>query len=193
MDKTKRIFLGIPIYNSVFNIVTMMRTMVEDPNKNLRWVSGKSIHLTISFIGNFNENQIPSLVENIQSALTQNPFTISIEGTGLFPNQKSPNVFWLGIRKGESELINLHSQLSKVLSKFEINTTKTSFTPHITIARVPKNSDFGKVDCNPFLNTVYSPVEIDVNSIYLYESQLTPERAVYTELAKFQLINTERI
>ena len=44
-----------------------------------------------------------------------------------------------------------------------------------------------KIDASPFLNTVYSPIEFDVNSIYLYESQLLPKGAEYKVLAEFPL------
>ena len=44
-----------------------------------------------------------------------------------------------------------------------------------------------EIDALPFLNTVYSPIELDINSICLYESKLFPEGAQYTVLNSFPL------
>ena len=58
--------------------------------------------------------------------------------------------------------------------------------PHITIARIRRSQR--KIDVLPFLKCVYSPIELDVNSICLYESLLLPEGAQYTVLTEFPLI-----
>ncbi len=192
MSESKRTFIGIPLSNTLVNIIPMVRTMIEDPEKYIRWVFGKNIHLTLSFLGDIDEDKIPNLINDIQQQLQNESFTLSIEGTGIFPSQDNPRIFWLDIRKGNSDLIQLHEILSSIVKPYTKEGKRSNFMPHITIARVNKNIKSLKVDCNPFLNTVYSPVEIDINSIYLYESQLTPERAVYTELAEFPLKNKDR-
>ena len=55
--------------------------------------------------------------------------------------------------------------------------------PHITIAKIRRSQR--KIDVLSFLNIVYSPIELDINSICLYESILLPEGAQYTVLTEF--------
>ena len=103
----------------------------------------------------------------------------------MFPSSKSPKVLWLGISKGIDELTLLQSQIEKSVREFKDNYENNTFTPHISIARIRKLH--AKIDVLPFLNSVYSPIELDVNSICLYESQLFPEGAQYTVLETFPL------
>ena len=59
------------------------------------------------------------------------------------------------------------------------------FIPHITIGRTTRSC--GKIDVLPFLKYVYSPIQLDVNSVALYESQLLPAGVEYKVLNKFPL------
>ena len=101
------------------------------------------------------------------------------------PSSKSPKVLWLGIGKGIDELTSLQCQIEKSIRKFKENYQEITFTPHITIARIRRFPR--KIDVLPFLNTVYSLIELDINSIYLYESQLLPEGVQYSILNAFPL------
>jgi len=83
------------------------------------------------------------------------------------------------------ELKILYTQINKSLKVIIENDPKMTFTPHITIGNILNN--FVKIDVLPFLNTVYSPIELSVNSICLYESKLFPEGAKYRILNEFPL------
>ena len=72
------------------------------------------------------------------------------------------------------------NKINKSLKVIIENDPKKTFPPHITIGNILNN--FVKIDVLPFLNTVYSPIELDINSICLYESILLPEGARYTVL-----------
>ena len=94
-------------------------------------------------------------------------------------------MLWLGIKRGTEELMSLHTQINRSLEIITANKTILTFTPHITIAKIPQK--FMKIDVLPFLNTVYSPIGLDVNSICLFESQLFQEGAKYRILNEFPL------
>jgi 2'-5' RNA ligase len=77
------------------------------------------------------------------------------------------------------------NKINKSLKVIIDNNPKKTFTPHITIGKIPNN--FVKIDVLPFLSTVYSPIELSVNSICLYESKLFPEGVKYRILNEFPL------
>ena len=112
-----------------------------------------------------------------------NHFRASIEKTGVFPSTRHPKIFWLGI--GEKKMIALHEQIKNAMTPFKEGQKKEYFSPHITIGRAARFS--GKIDVLPFLEYVYSPRELDVNSVALYESQLQSQGAEYKVLNKFPL------
>ena len=71
------------------------------------------------------------------------------------------------------------------MTSFKSSSKKEHFIPHITIGRTPRS--YGKIDVLPFQEYVYSPRELDVNFIALYESQLLPQGADYKVLTEFPL------
>ena len=81
--------------------------------------------------------------------------------------------------------MSLHTQIKKSLKVIIHNDPKNIFIPHVTIGKLLNN--FVKIDVLPFLNTVYSPIELSVNSICLYESKLFLEGAKYRMLNEFPL------
>ena len=77
------------------------------------------------------------------------------------------------------------NKINKSLKVIIENDPKKTFPPYNTIGNILNN--FVKIDVLPFLNTVYSPIELSVNSICLYENKLFPEGAKYRILNEFPL------
>jgi len=184
-NNEKRIFIGIAVNRKIKSILTILKSTVNCNHSQIKWMPIANIHLTLSFIGNVKNKDIPHLIKSFEKKILSNNFKITIEGTGVFPSFKSPKVLWLGIGKGLDELTSIQYKVEKSIRKFKENPQKTTYTPHITIARIQKLH--GKIDVLPFLNTVYSPIELDINSICLYESILLPEGAQYMVLTEFPL------
>ena len=180
-----RVFLGIPIGRKIKSTLPVIKSVINCNPNYIKWTPIENIHLTLSFLGNISKNDLPHLIQSVEKKITSNNFQLTITGTGVFPSSKSAKVLWLGISKGIDELISLQIQVEKSIRKFKENYQKITFTPHITIARIRRLH--AKIDVLPFLNNVYSPIELDINSICLYESQLFSERAQYTVLNSFPL------
>ncbi len=141
----------------------------------------ENIHMTLFFLGNVPIYDIPKLTKNFKNAQDLNHFRASIEKTGVFPSTQHPKIFWLGLGSGKKKLIKLHEYVKKALTPLK----KEKFIPHITIGRTSQS--YRKIDVLPFLEYVYSPRELDVNSVALYESQLLPHGAEYKVLTTFPL------
>ena len=103
----------------------------------------------------------------------------------MFPLAKSPKVLWLGIDKGIDKLKLLHKQVVKSVTEYKNNYENNTFIPHISIARIRRLNR--KIDVLPFLNSVYSPIDLEVDSISMYESKLFPKGAQYTIINTFPL------
>ena len=79
----------------------------------------------------------------------------------------------------------LHEKVVLSVSAFKENYENNTFIPHISIAKIRRLPR--KIDVFPFLNSVYSPLDLEVNSISMYESKLLPEGAQYTVINTFPL------
>ena len=82
-------------------------------------------------------------------------------------------------------MITLNALINKAVASFKAIRKIDRFSPHITIGRATRS--YGKIDVLPFLEFVYSPIELDVNSVALYESQLLPQGTEYKIITKFPL------
>ena len=83
-----------------------------------------NIHLTLSFIGNVKNQDIPHLIKSFEKKILSNNFKITIEGTGVFPSFKSPKVLWLGIGRGLDQLRSIQYKVEKSIRKFKENSKK---------------------------------------------------------------------
>jgi len=182
-----RLFVGINISHLLKDVITMTSSMIECEKKAIKWNTGTNLHITLSFIGNVDQAVIPDIINKIKSLYLTEPFKISIEKTGVFPNVIYPKVFWLGIEEGKHYLEGLHNSLNKILDKYIISKSQEIYVPHITIGRSTSILNYKNLNIQNFLNTLYTPIAINVNSIGLYESKLQPEGPIYTLLEDFTL------
>ena len=162
-----------------------MQSSIKHKPGQIRWVPPKNIHMTLFFLGNVCLDDIPKLTKVLEALVDLNHFKASIEKTGVFPSNQNSKIFWLGIGRGRRKMILLHEKVKKAVSSFKAGRMKENFIPHISIGRAARS--YGKIDVLPFLDYVYSPRELDVNSVALYESQLLAEGAEYKVLTKFPL------
>ena len=181
----KRIFIGIPAGDQIKSILPILKSAVDCSSSFIKWIPSENIHLTLYFLGEIPNDDVPNLIHSIEYNISISQFFLSISGTGVFPSSKSARVLWLGIEKGINELKLLHNQIGKSIREFSDNYEKNKFVPHISIAKIKQA--FGKIDVLPFLNSVYSPIEIELNSISMYESKLFPEGAQYIEINTFPI------
>ena len=157
----------------------------------VKWVDPNNIHITLKFLGEISEAGIDELMLAIEeSANGTAPFNLAVCNIGAFPNLERVQVIWVGV-KGELEKI---AQLQK---KIESNTEQLgftpesrSFTPHLTLGRVRDDARpndrlrLGKLLANTHFSAVHN---VDVNTVRLIKSQLTPAGPIYTCIGSVML------
>ncbi len=133
------------------------------------------MHLTLLFLGEVEPDLVGHL-KGVGRTLGQEiePFIARIRGTGHFPNQGSPRV-WFAKVEGEG-YEHLAKRLREILPEF--NDGKP-FKAHVTLAR--KKGPAPRVP--PHVFDLTYPVE----SFSLVSSRLTPRGPIYSELETFPL------
>jgi 2'-5' RNA ligase len=187
MSESRRVFVGIDFSRRFSQLITMLRTTASQVESDIKWISGKNLHLTLSFLGNIDDSKITSLISDLQEVKELSKFTLSVNGTGTFPDIEKPKVFWLGIKEGYDELSDIQSIIDELSSKYKKKQREEKFIPHITIGRINPQKINRKFNVTAFLNAVYSPIVIPINIVNLYESFLTPDGPRYRILAEFPL------
>ncbi|MGH8023288.1 MAG: RNA 2',3'-cyclic phosphodiesterase, partial [Limisphaerales bacterium] len=89
------------------------------------------------FLGDVPETQIGALGRAVRAvADTAAPMRLRAEGTGFFPNDRSPRVFWMDIKSADGRLMEFQGQLEAGVQTFAQKQDAKKFTAHVTLARM---------------------------------------------------------
>lgn len=157
----------------------------QSPPKAIKWVDTDHLHLTIKFIGDLPEENLPSAEALLRETLkAYAPFSVSVGGLGVFPSPKRPRVIWLGVQ-GPAQLMDIHYSLNRACTEVGVKPEKRAFHPHLTLGRVRRH--VGQ-DLVHEIGETFSQFKVDtlgsapIEEIILYESKLTPQGPIYTPL-----------
>ncbi|HSD10368.1 MAG TPA: RNA 2',3'-cyclic phosphodiesterase [Candidatus Binatia bacterium] len=181
-----RAFLAIRPTDDVIGRLTEVQSELSESGADVRWVSAETLHLTIQFLGEVRESEVPEIERGLQQGLsTLAPFEIECRGLGIFPNQKRPRVVWVGLHG--AGIAALAERVEIVLSPLGFPPEERELTPHITLGRLRSARGWEALARLLKANGDRSFGMSRIDHITLYRSQLRPEGAVYTPLVKFSL------
>ena len=162
----------------------------------ISWVQPGSIHLTIKFLGDTDEQLIDPMRTAIGQAVKEHrPLYIPLERLGTFPRPQRPRVLWVGAsqqwEQGEDakRLAGLHRAIEDCCTTFHFAPEGRPLSPHLTLARVKEGerhvgqalAKSGAMDRSLSLGSVA------LESIVLIKSELRPTGSVYTKLWEIAL------
>ncbi len=157
-----------------------------------RWVSPRSIHLTLKFLGNVPVNRVERISQAIHRACEGfAPFSIFLTGMGCFPHERRPRVIWVGIGGQLETLERLQNSVDTALNRLGFRPEKRGFTPHLTLARIRDRArPHERQELIKLLPTVEVPSSASmlVREVHFIRSDLRPTGAVYTPLSAVELL-----
>ena len=174
----RRLFIGIPVSEDVKkNIQTLVSTL-DETGADCNFV--KEFHFTLKFLGDVEEEKIPEIIEKLNN-ISVNQFSVKLKGVGVFPNLKQIRVIWVGVE--DAHLTQLMREVNTKLNYIRKNDHEE--TPHLTVARVKsaKNMEQLKKVLQTLKDKEFG--EMVVDKMILYESELTPQGAVYKIVKEF--------
>ena len=153
--------------------------------KPIRWVPIQNIHLTLKFLGDVSENNIPMIMKIIEvEANNAKPFEISVGGFGVFPNLTRPRVIWVGV-EAPDELINLQRRIDTETARLGYAPDQRKFSPHLTLGRVSRNANPKDIRAVSEVLRKYKVGFLGaarINAVHLFRSDLTSKGAVYNNM-----------
>ena len=181
-----RSFLAIDLDDSLKPNMDKIINKFKQIDANIKYVDLVNLHLTLKFFGDIDSDQIDLIEDKINSVIKDfKPFNIKLKGCGAFPNKNRIRVIWVGIDEA-SILKELHDSLDREFGEIGFDLDK-KFSSHLTIGRMKsaKGKDDVKNTIAEFENFDIGVME--VNSIKLKKSTLTPNGPIYEDLIKFEL------
>ncbi len=175
-----RTFIAVELPKQFIPDIERIESVLDTPG--IKLVQPAQVHITLKFLGDISEDN----VEPIASVLSQincKPFEARIKGVGIFPKPAYIRVIWLG---AEGNFEALHSEVERVLSPFRFE-KDDKFSPHATLARVKQLREKAAL-----LEKIKKLENIDlgtmnVESITLKKSTLTPKGPIYETLREIKL------
>ena len=192
MTRTVRSFIAVELPTEAKEALSLVTMHLRHAKvKAIRTTDPDVLHLTLKFLGDVTPEQLARVAAGARTVSQSfEPFSIKLGGVGIFPNRRSPRVFWVGIRGALNSLRDLQNGIEQSMSELGFPTEKQAFTPHLTIARLRGDSPPKELrrataalcDAPPI-----SGIPIAVESVSLIHSILTPRGARYSRLTIFPL------
>ncbi|MBR3427944.1 MAG: RNA 2',3'-cyclic phosphodiesterase [Bacteroidales bacterium] len=186
----KRTFLAISIPSGTEYplLVQQLQKKLQHEQKNINWCKPNQIHLTLKFVGETADQDVPAIIEACQKvARNHKPFSMDFNRTGLFGSNRVPRVLWLGMQDTPKALYDLEADLLDAFDSVGYMRDRQNFVPHLTVCRIKY-----LVDKQLFLQ-VYESIEqktylhADVKDLVYFQSFLQPSGPYYKVLKKIPL------
>ncbi|CFX76211.1 RNA ligase/cyclic nucleotide phosphodiesterase [Syntrophomonas zehnderi OL-4] len=183
-----RAFVAIPVPDDIKQFARMLRNELGRARPDVKWVEYQNYHITLKFLGEVEDKQLPELKRNLRLAGDSSPpLNLSAGGIGFFPNRMRPRVIWLGINGELDKADFLGDRVDAYLSSMDFEPErKRSF--HLTLGRV--RSETGWKEMLKVLDKIPQKDKMRsfrIQHFELMKSTLSPAGPVYTVLETFTL------
>ena len=116
----KRLFVAVPISPEISGNLRHLTDALRQIKGDFSFVSLNNAHITLKFLGEVEEKQIPSIIQKLgEIASGHTSSSLSVSGVGVFPSLERINVIWVGANS--SEMVALMKDVENVLGYIRKN------------------------------------------------------------------------
>lgn len=186
-----RLFIAIPLKENVKSYLDHLRRELQgNIPSGISWVGIDSIHLTLKFLGEVDERNIPGLTGALMRVCGHfDEFTLGFQGLGCFPNIRQARVIWVGSARCEP-LIALQSAVEEACRILGFPVEERRFSPHLTLGRVKyglRSADIAYLEEKIRVASASEITPMTVREVILFKSELQRGGAKYSVLTRAQL------
>jgi 2'-5' RNA ligase len=132
-----RTFIAIELSDGARSHLSRELHRLAQALPRLRWVAPDTLHLTLSFLGELDEEQLDQAIQaTTDTAAGAKPFILRIGSLGTFGPPRSPRVIWSGVTGDTPRLLGLQKQLTARLAEQGFPPEERPYSPHLTLARI---------------------------------------------------------
>jgi RNA 2',3'-cyclic 3'-phosphodiesterase len=157
----------------------------------MSWIQPASIHLTLKFLGDIDEQLVSPMQEAMGQAIAGHPrLQIPLERLGSFPGPQQPRILWVGPSEGWEQgeeakrLTSVHRAIEECCRLLNLAPEDRPLSPHLTLARIKEGGrSMGQALAKSgVMDRPLSLGSLAVYSVVLMRSELRPTGSVYTKL-----------
>jgi 2'-5' RNA ligase len=154
-------------------------------------VNVTSLHLTLAFLGDLEDERLAAAHEATQVAAQQGaPFALTLDQLGAFGPPHAPRVIWAGVGGEVAALRRVQTTLADELDRRGFPPQEhPDYSPHLTLARVKDR--LPSTELTALQQRVNTPLAHTatwtVTTLDVMKSELVRPAARYTTLARYPL------
>jgi 2'-5' RNA ligase len=184
-----RTFIAIDLGKSIRDRCLALQDTLVRGGAELKWVEEENIHLTLLFLGEVEDRELPALCKAVADCCAErDAFPLSVESVGCFPNPRRPRIVWVGVGAGSEEVRALHDALEPPLLELGCYRREDRpYTPHITLGRIKGDRAPDALAASLARQAKWRGGETTVREVCVFSSELTPQGPIYTVLSRAKL------
>ena len=175
-----RCFIGVFIPDGLKEKLLNLQNFIKSLDIDCKLVEAENMHLTLSFLGEFPEEEIPKISGKLD-VIAQNftKFSVIVSGVLLIPNKNFIRVIALDVVDETGYLRNLVNYIG-------VEIGGDAKTPHLTLCRVRKiENKYATV--SKLVNSVAYAEGFQIDSISLIKSSLGRSGPTYSTIHESRL------
>ena len=183
-----RAFIAVAVPESILGRCQEISDRLRELDLDGRFAKTQSMHLTLKFLGNIEEEKVPSIEEVLEGRGKETtPFSAEVRQVGVFPHLGNPRVVWVGLQPPDA-VNELQKKIQEDLKPLGFATENREFHPHLTLLRLKSRRNLPRL-----IQYVHgegageAAGTIRVEEIHLYQSILKPDGAEYRQLVTAKL------
>lgn len=149
-----------------------------------RWQTIDQMHLTLKFIGELDNSNMPELIEAL-AQIKAEPFKLRINGVDYAGSKRFPRVLYAQVEKNPA-LSKLYKQINRALDDAGLEIKTKKLNPHITVARL-KQTPYPAIAQFLQAESLLKSEPFTINAFHLFRSKLTPSGSQYQIEESFYL------
>lgn len=183
-----RLFIAINLPDAEKTRLTQALQAVAAIDLPARWVESDSLHITLKFLGEVPQGQLPAVAAALaEAAAGAVAFDVALSGFGAFPSLSRPSILWVGVQAGP-DMAELHRRIEGAYAPLGFPPDERAFRPHITVARVRKD---GRIRDRQAMDRMQADfdykTEFRATSVDLMHSRLGASRPRYEVLERMEM------
>lgn len=181
----KRCFVSLPIDEAL--AADLADAMAELTLPGMRRTPLENLHVTLKFLGDVDDPQMPQLLEALAIAAEDvPPFELEMQGLTYLPNARRPRLIAAKMDR-PAPLLKLREQVEEATHAVGFQKEARAYNPHITLGRYGRRAPREVADVRDLSERFGGEAGCTVDSFTLMQSILEPTGPRHVELARFDL------
>ncbi|MCK6482598.1 MAG: RNA 2',3'-cyclic phosphodiesterase [Phycisphaerae bacterium] len=183
-----RSFVAIELPDVARHDLSRLVSRLDSGVSGVRWIPANQMHLTLKFLGDIDERDLPMLCDLLsEAALECEPFHLSLRGAGCFPPSGPVRIVWAGLEEPTGRLARLHERCEALFAGLGFKQEHRAFRAHVTMARVKSARAGAEIRQRVAAHVDFAGATFDVDEIVFYQSLLERDGAKYVALSRHGL------